>query len=141
MMWSLLPLKGMMVTICGGCEANNILVLFTRFMPPSLNTQVALVNGWMGIARQLSQPHFGQVWGWSPTLGKVGGLESAGTPECSELDNKAQNTSHWGVFGVIGKVLKRDIENGLALAIPTSAAQVMGKRRAGSQTGNLTPDH
>ncbi len=46
------------------------------------------------------------MWGWSPTLGKVGGLESSGTPECSELDSKAQNTSHWGVLGVIGKVLK-----------------------------------
>jgi hypothetical protein len=55
----------------------------------------------------LSQPHFGQVWGWSPTLGKVEDLESSGTPECLELDNKAQNTSHWGVIGVIGKVLKR----------------------------------
>jgi hypothetical protein len=54
----------------------------------------------------VSQPHFGQVWGWSPTLGKVGGLESSGTLECSELDSKAQNTSHWGVLGVIGKVLK-----------------------------------
>jgi hypothetical protein len=46
------------------------------------------------------------VWGWSPTLGKVGDLESFGTPKCSELDNKGQNTSHWGVLGVIGKVLK-----------------------------------
>jgi hypothetical protein len=55
----------------------------------------------------MSQPHFGQVWGWSPTLGKVGGWESSGTPECLELNNKAQNTSHWGVLGVIGKVLKR----------------------------------
>jgi hypothetical protein len=34
-----------------------------------------------------------------------------------------------------------DIENGLALAIWTSVAQVMGKRRAESQTDNLTPDH
>jgi hypothetical protein len=33
-------------------------------------------------------------------------FESFGTPECSELDNKGQNTSHWGVLGVIGKVLK-----------------------------------
>jgi hypothetical protein len=55
----------------------------------------------------LSQPHFGQVWGWSPTLGKVGGFESSGTPECLELKSKAQNTSHWGFLGVIGKVLKR----------------------------------
>ncbi|CAK9855040.1 unnamed protein product [Sphagnum jensenii] len=43
----------------------------------------------------------------SPTLGKVGDLESSGTPECSELDSRTQNTSHWGVLGVIGKVLKR----------------------------------
>jgi hypothetical protein len=34
-------------------------------------------------------------------------LESFETPECLEFDNKAQNTSHWGVLGVIGKVLKR----------------------------------
>jgi hypothetical protein len=34
-------------------------------------------------------------------------LESSGTPECLKFDSKAQNTSHWGVLGVIGKVLKR----------------------------------
>jgi hypothetical protein len=55
----------------------------------------------------MSQPYFGQVWGWSPTLGKSEDLESFETPECSELDSKAQNTSHWGVLGVIEKVLKR----------------------------------
>jgi hypothetical protein len=38
---------------------------------------------------------------------KVGDLESSGTPECSELHSKAQNTLHWGIIGVIGKVLKR----------------------------------
>jgi len=55
----------------------------------------------------LSQPHFGQVWGWSPTLGKSEELESSGTPECSELDRKGKNTLHWAVLSVIGKVLKR----------------------------------
>ncbi len=47
----------------------------------------------------------------NPTLAKCGGeaqhLEKVRTPECLELDSKAQNTSHWGVLGVIGKVLKR----------------------------------
>jgi hypothetical protein len=52
----------------------------------------------------------------NPTLAKCGGeaqqfqswdLESSGTPECSVLNSKAQNTSQWGVLGVIGKVLKR----------------------------------
>jgi len=34
-----------------------------------------------------------------------------------------------------------NVENGLAWAIWTSVAQVMAKRRVGSQIGNLTPDH
>jgi len=34
-----------------------------------------------------------------------------------------------------------DVENGLTWAIWIYATQVMAKRRAGSQTGNLTPDH
>ncbi len=37
---------------------------------------------------------------------KVGDLESSGTPECLEFDSKAQNTLHWGVLGVIEKVVK-----------------------------------
>jgi hypothetical protein len=55
----------------------------------------------------LSQPYFGQVWGWSPTLGKSEGLEFSWTPKCLELNSKGQNTSHWGVLCVIEKVLKR----------------------------------
>ncbi len=50
--------------------------------------------------------------GVKPNTWKSGDLESSGTPECSELDIKGQNTSHWsfghwGVLSVIGKVLKR----------------------------------
>ncbi len=45
--------------------------------------------------------------GVKPNTPKVGNLESSGTPECLEFNNKAQNTLHWGVLGVIGKVLKR----------------------------------
>jgi hypothetical protein len=89
-------------------------------------------------------------WCRNPTLAKcedethtpkVGNLESFETPECLEFENKAQNTSHWGVLGVIGKSWSVDVQNGLALVIWTSATQVMSKRRAGSQTGNLSPDH
>jgi hypothetical protein len=45
--------------------------------------------------------------GVKPNTSKVGDLESSGTPECLGFDNKAQNTSHWSVLGVIEKVLKR----------------------------------
>jgi len=34
-----------------------------------------------------------------------------------------------------------DVENGLAWTIWTFATQVMAKRKAGSQTSSLTPDH
>ncbi len=37
---------------------------------------------------------------------KVGDLESSGTPDHFEFDSRGQNTSHWDVLGVIGKVLK-----------------------------------
>jgi hypothetical protein len=45
--------------------------------------------------------------GVKPNTWKSWELESSETPQCSELDSKGQNTSHWGVLGVIGKVLKR----------------------------------
>jgi hypothetical protein len=44
--------------------------------------------------------------GVKPNTWKKWDLESSGTPECSELDNKGKNTLHWGVLGVVGKVLK-----------------------------------
>jgi hypothetical protein len=44
--------------------------------------------------------------GVKPNTWKSRELESSGTPECSELDSKAQNTSSWGVFVIIGKVSK-----------------------------------
>jgi hypothetical protein len=40
------------------------------------------------------------------TFPKVGDLESSGTPENLEFDCRGQNTSHWGVLDIIGKVLK-----------------------------------
>jgi hypothetical protein len=43
---------------------------------------------------QLSQPYFGPSVGVKPNTPKVGNLKSFGTPECLELDSKAQNTSH-----------------------------------------------
>jgi hypothetical protein len=84
----------------------------------------------------LSQPHFGQVWGWSPTLGKVESWSPPGLPNVQSSTARVK-TPRIGVFLVsLERSWNVDIENGLALAIRTSAAQVMGKRRAGSQTGS-----
>jgi hypothetical protein len=38
--------------------------------------------------------------GVKPNTWKSGDLESSETPECSELDSKGQNTSHWDVLAV-----------------------------------------
>jgi hypothetical protein len=40
------------------------------------------------------QPYFGPSVGVKPNTPKVGNLESSRTPECLELNSKAQNTSH-----------------------------------------------
>jgi hypothetical protein len=45
--------------------------------------------------------------GLKPNTWKSWDLGSSRTPECSELDSKGQNTSHWRVLGVIEKVLRR----------------------------------
>jgi hypothetical protein len=37
---------------------------------------------------------------------KSGNLESSGTPENSKLDCRGQNTLHWGVLYIFGKILK-----------------------------------
>jgi hypothetical protein len=81
----------------------------------------------------MSQPHFGTP--------KVGDLESFGTLECLEFNNRGQNNSHWDVLSVIEKVLKCKCPKWPHIVIWTYAAQVMGKRKAGSQIGSLTPDH
>jgi len=70
-----------------------------------------------------------------------GTWESSGTPKNLELDYRGQNTLHWGVLYTVGKVSKCRCQNGLAWAIWTFAAQVIGERTAGSQTGSLTLGH
>ncbi len=65
---------------------------------------IFVVKKW--VATFVATPLWPSV-GVKPNISKVGHLESSGTPECLEFDSKAQNTSHWGVLGVIGKVLKR----------------------------------
>jgi hypothetical protein len=97
---------------------------------------------WFALSvHHVSQPYFGPSVGVKPNTPKVGNLESSGTPECLEFYSKAQNTSHWGFLVSLKRSWIINIKNGLALVIWTSAAQVMGKRRAGSQTGSLPPDH
>jgi hypothetical protein len=72
--------------------------------------------------------------GLKPNTCKVGDLESSGTPECLKLNIKAQNTFHWGVFGVIGKVLKHRYRKWPRIGHLDMCSAVIGKRKVGSQT-------
>ncbi len=87
----------------------------------------------------------------NPALAKCGGeaqhLEKVriwsppGLPNVQSSTERPK-TPRIGVFLVsLERCWSVDIENGLVLAIWTFVAQVMGKRRAGSQNGSLTPDH
>ncbi len=89
----------------------------------------------------VSQPHFGLSVRVKPTLPKVGTWSPPGLLKTQSSSWRAK-TPRIGVFLVsLERSWSLDIKNGLALVIWTSVAQVMGKRRAGSQTGSLTPDH
>jgi len=48
------------------------------------------------------QPYFESVWGWNSDF-RNGDLR---TPEISKFDYRSQNTLHWGVLYIIGKLLK-----------------------------------
>jgi hypothetical protein len=65
-------------------------------------------------------------------------------PRLPKLQSKIAGvkTPRIGVFFIsLESYESVNVENELAWAIWTSAAQVMCKRRARSQTGSLTPDH
>jgi hypothetical protein len=97
-------------------------------------------RGWKTLARCVATPFWDKCEGEAHTP-KSGKLESSGTPENSEFDYRGQTPR----IGVLLVSLERswsvDVQNGLAGAIWTSTTQVMGKRRAESQTGSLIPDH
>jgi hypothetical protein len=86
-------------------------------------------------------PTLAKCEGEAPTLGKVGICSPPGLPNFQTSTARGK-TPRIGVFLVsLERSWNVDIENALVLAIRTSVAQVMGKRRVRSQTGSLTTDH
>jgi len=85
-----------------------------------------------------------KVWDWRFTLPSelsFWELESQWTPKPLESDCRGQNTSHWKKIYIIGKLLKCQCLQWLAWPVWTSTTQVMAKRKARSQIGNLILDH
>jgi hypothetical protein len=79
----------------------------------------------------MSQPHFGLSVRVKPTLPKVGTWSPQGLPK-AQSSSSGVKTPRIGVFLVsLKNSWNVDVQNGLAWAIWTYAAQVMGKRRPG----------
>jgi hypothetical protein len=79
----------------------------------------------------VSQPHFGPRVRMKLTLPKVGSWSSSGLPK-TQSSNSRVKTPRIEVFFISMKISwSLDAQNGLACAIWTSVAQVMGKRRVG----------
>jgi len=109
-----------------------------RFVTRGGKWRAQRLRGWK---EGLSQPHFGISVRMKLTPPKVGSWSPPGLPK-TQSSNSRVKTPHIEVFFIsMKRSWSVNAQNGLAYAIWTSAAQVMGKRRAGSQTGSLTPDH
>ncbi len=90
-------------------------------------------------------PGVQRVWGNEPSHSQVnshvGSWSPKRTPEFLERDCRGQNSSPWGVLYIIGKILNCKCLKWDHIAHLDIWKQVMVKRKAKNQIGNLTPDH
>jgi hypothetical protein len=89
----------------------------------------------------VSQPHFGLSVRVKPTPPKVGSWSPPGLLKTQSSIARVKSPCIWTLLASLERSWSVDVQNGLAWTIWTSAAQVMSKRRAESQTSSLTRDH
>jgi hypothetical protein len=126
---------------CDNSKYTSFNILIRAYNNFNVELMLKVKWHWSNFEKKVSQPHFGLSVRVKPTFPKVGTWSPPGLPKIQKMI--------WGVksphISVLLVSLERswcvDVQNGLALVIWTSTAQVMGKRRVRSQTGNLTPDH
>jgi hypothetical protein len=89
----------------------------------------------------MSQPHLEASVRRRLTLPKVGIGSPPGLPQLQSSTTEGKTPRLEVFFISLERSWSVDVQNDLAWAIWTSVAQIMYKRRAGSQTASLTPDH
>ncbi len=89
----------------------------------------------------LLQPHLELNVRMKLTLPKMGTWSPLGLPKTQSSIVGVKTPRIGMLFIPLERSWIVDVQNGLAWAIWTYVAQVMGKRRARSQTASLTPDH
>jgi hypothetical protein len=72
---------------------------------------------------------------------KMGTWGSTTTPEISEFNCKGQNTSHWGVLYIIGKLSKCRCRKWARMSHLDIYNTSYDLRKARSQIDSLTPNH
>ncbi len=87
------------------------------------------------------QPHFWKSVKMTLTLPKWGLGSPLGLPKLQSSIIRFKTPCIGVLFISLKSYQSVNVENGLARAIWTFAAQVMAKRKVGSQTGSLTLDH
>jgi hypothetical protein len=108
---------------------------------PQVHLQFFVFNKLNVSWNQMSQPHFEASVTMRLALPKVG---TWSPPWLSKLQNSIVGVKTpflEMLFILLERSWSVDVENGFAWVIRTFIAQAMVKRRDGSQTGNLTPDH
>jgi hypothetical protein len=88
----------------------------------------------------MSQPHFGLSVKVKHTLPKVGSWSLTGLPNTQSSIAGVKSPCIWVFLVSLKSSWSVDVQNGLALVIWTSEAQVMGKRRVGCQNGRFKTD-
>jgi len=89
----------------------------------------------------VSQPHFGISVRMKLTPPKVGSWSPPRLLKIQSSSSRVKTPRIEVLFISMERSWSVDAQNGFTCAIWTFVAQVMGKRKAGSQTGNLIPDH
>jgi hypothetical protein len=102
--------------------------------------RIRLINS-RNIVHTCRNPTLGLSVRMQLTLPKVGKWSPQGLPKIQKTIWGIKSPRLHAFFISIKRSWRIDAQNGLALAIWTFVAQVMGKRKAGSQTVSLTPDH
>jgi hypothetical protein len=90
---------------------------------------------------KMSQPYFWKSGKMTLTLPKWGLRSLWGLPNIQSSILGVKKPRIEVFFISLQSYQSVDVENGLAWAIWTSITQVMTKRNARNQIGNLTPDH
>jgi hypothetical protein len=70
----------------------------------------------------------------------MGTWESTRTPKTSEFGFRGQNTLHWSVIYIIGKLSKFRCRKWARMSHLDICSTSYDQKKAGSQIGNLTPD-